>query len=105
MIVMKILKFIFTPALGTIIFLAVVALMALIQFLAFDYQELLAATAYMIGYLLLALSLKLIMSAVLGVFVKNLAESIPRKTILLTAIALLTCGIFLLAPLLSDYAR
>ena len=100
----RVLGIAFLPAAGTVIFLGIVVLMALIQFVVIEPQAVSKVAAYALGYMFLALSLKLILGAVFGVFVETAGDALPRGAMLLLALVLTASGMFLLAPLLSEYA-
>jgi len=99
------LRIAFKPTAGTAVFLGIIAAMALIQFVVIEPQSLSMVIAYVLGYLLFALSLKLILGAVFGIFVKHSGDTLPRGLMLLLAFILSVGAMLLLAPLLSEYAR
>jgi len=99
------LRIAFKPATGTAVFLGIIAAMALIQSVVIEPQSLSMVVACVLGYLLLALSLKLILGAVFGIFVKYSGDTLPRGTMFLLAFILSVGAMFLLAPLLSEYAK
>ena len=99
------LKIAFKPVVGTAIFLAVVAIMAVVQFAGIEAQTPTMTIAYTLGYLFFALSLKLILSAVFGVFVETIGEALPRGAMFILAFIFLMIGLLLLVPLLDDFIR
>lgn len=94
----------FLPSVGTMIFLGIVVGMTLVQFMVIEPQAFLMVAKYALGYLFLALSLKLVLGAMFGIFVGKTKEALPRGAMLLLAFVLLVSGMFLLAPLLLEYA-
>jgi len=104
MSISRALKITFSPLVGTAIFLVIVVVMALVQFLVIEPESLPQAAVYALGYLTFALSLKLILGAVFGLFVGRADVAPPRGAMLLIALILIVGGMFLLMPLLSEYA-
>jgi hypothetical protein len=100
----RVLKIVFFPAKGSAIFLGTVVIMALIQFVLINPQVLLKVTAYTFGYVFWALSLKLILGVIFGVFVEITEEHSPRGMMLLFALVLIASGMILLAPLLLEHS-
>lgn len=98
------LKIAVSPLIGTVIFLGIIVAMALIQFLLIDSKSLSQATVYILGYMAFAISLKLVLGAVVGLFIGQADGAPPRGAMLLLALALMASGLFLLMPLLSEYA-
>jgi len=93
----------FLPPVGTIIYLGIVASMTLIQFIIVESKTSLQLIIFVLGYLFLALSLKLILGAIFGIFIGCAGDKIPRGAMLLLAFILIASGMFLLAPLLCGY--
>lgn len=98
------LKIAVSPLIGTAIFLGIVVAMALIQFLLIEPESVSQAVVYALGYLAFAISLKLVLGAVFGLFISQVDGVPPRGAMLLLALILMAGGMFLLMPLLSEYA-
>ncbi len=100
----RVVKIAFSPLVGTTTLLGIVVATTLLQFLVIEHETLPQAAFYAIGYVAFTLSLKLILGAVFGLFVNQASGVSPRGSMLLLALILMIGGMFLLMPLLSEYA-
>lgn len=98
------LKIAVSPLIGTAIFLGIVVAMALIQFLLIEPESVSQATIYALGYVAFAISLKLILGAIFGLFISHSDSAPPRGAMLLLALILMVGGMILFMPMLSEYA-
>ncbi len=96
-------KIAFLPPVGTAIYLGIIVVMAIVQFGTIESTAPSQVVAYVFGYFAFALSLKLILSAVFGLFVGKSHVVLPRKAMLLLAVILMIVGMFLLMPFLVEY--
>lgn len=77
MSIVRALKVMVHPPVGTAIYLGILAALVIVQFVFIVPQPLLKAGAFTLGFLFLALGLKLFASAVIGVYESYLGDALP----------------------------
>lgn len=93
----------FTPLRGTLIYLGIFVLQAFVYFIIIEPVRFFVAIKITIACLLMALSLKLFMGAIFGLFAGNVEETLPRGAMLLMALLLSIVGMILIVPFLQSY--
>jgi hypothetical protein len=98
-------KLAFLPRKGTAIYLGIIAIMFLTEYLFIEPFAPLNVLALTLGFMTAALGLKLFAGAMFGIFVGAPGDDLPRGSMLLLGMLFQVCALFLMAPMLIEAGR